>query len=211
MARFARIPIITEFPQDINEVVDLVNARIDELNRVFTELEVAQEQSKGERSFVPKFQNNLDINQFRLKNVARSRDPQDVVTRRELEEIGILGSRAGGILLSGDLTVDGTITMTGGSAGGSEIATSQSVENTVTATVSANVATARDGQLWVREDAAGVDGTTEGTTAMAVDGSGKQRPLEIRNGGLAVDTSELSTLLLLLIEEVRNLRNELAD
>jgi hypothetical protein len=210
--RFARIPIITENTTDTVNLIDIVNARIDEINRVFQEVEIEQSKAKGDDTNNPTFNNSLDLQSNQIKNVARSRDPGDVVTRRELEEVGILGNRADGISLKGDLTVDGTITLNGPSGGGAEVPTGDDVADAIDTAIEANMATSNDGNRWDREDAAGIDGSTSGTVAMAVDGQGKTRPIEIRNGNLPVQDLELRTLLsllndnmLTLIEEVRKL------
>lgn len=204
--RYARIPIITEPLLDQVMVVEAINARISEINRVFEQLELEQSKLEGTDNNVPVFRNNINLNNNRVTGAARSKDPQDCVTRRELEEIGILGNRADGINITGDLTVDGSITVTGGSGGSSEIPTSDSIVDLIDDAIGAELATSNDGEVWAREDAAGVNGS-QGTVSMGVDGSGKARPVELRNGELAVQDHEIHTLLHILIEEVRKLRD----
>lgn len=206
--RLARIPIITEPVNDIGMVVESINYRIDEINRVLQELELDQAKQKGDDSNVPKLNNNLDLQNFKLLNVARSRNPQDVVTRRELEEIGILGSRSNSIELTGDLTVNGTVTVNGpqGAGGDFTVITQAQVEALISAALGTEVATTRDGSFWSREAASGVDGDS-GTVAMGVDGQGKARPLELRDGELPIQDMEVRTLLALILEQLEKLNN----
>jgi len=207
--RLARIPIITENVNDILALVDSVNSRIDEINRVLQELEVEHSKAEGKDANMPKFFNNLNLQNHKLVNVARSKDPQDVVTRRELEELGLLGNRADGIKLSQSLTVDGSVTVTNsGGGGGAELATNSSVFTTVTNIIGETVATSVSGTVITTEDIAGTNGTTAGTLAMAREGNNKAEFLQLRNGELITSDPELRTLLCILIEEVRALRNE---
>lgn len=203
--RLARIPTITEPIDDTMMLVDAFNSRIDEFNRVLQELELEHAKSRGDDGNTPFFNSALSLKGYRINNVGRSKDPQDVVTRRELEEVGILGSRAGGITLTGDLTVDGTITVDGPTGGGSEVTTGSDVDSAIAVALEAEVAASRDGEVFDREDAAGVNGVTAGTVFMGVDGTGKIRPAETHDGQIYVRDPEVVTLLQLLLEEVQKL------
>jgi hypothetical protein len=206
--QFGRVPIITEPAMDMQMLVQLVNFRIDEFNRALYEVELEIAKLEGLNDYEPTFHNHMNMQNLRIKNVARSREPQDVVTRRELEEIGLFGNLEDAIRLTVDLIVDGDLIVTGGSGGGSSVVTNDDLEETVDEAIENNVATSVDGDLFVREDAAGINGTTPGTVAMGVDGEGKVRPVELREGQLPVYDSELRELIKILIEEVRLLRDE---
>ena len=204
--KLVRIPTITGPVDNVEEVVDNINMVIDEINRALQEIELAQSKLEGTDNHTPTFQSAPNLNNFRVTNVARSRDPQDVVTRRELEEIGILGSRRNGLSLSGDITVDGNVFITGPTEGGSNaVPTITQVSTLITTNIEANVPSTSDGNLWVREDAAGIDGSTQGTVAMGVDGNGKARPIEIRNGELPIQDSEVRYLLACILEQLEKL------
>lgn len=205
--QLARIPIILEPVQDLQMLIDLVNKRIDEVNRAFLDVELTQAKLEGHDTNNPKFFNDLQLQNHRITGVGRSREPQDVVTRRELEELGILGNRGDGVHITGDLVVDGTITVLGGGDGADEVTTNDDVDDAIDEAIEDNVATSVDGDLWVRENAAGINGSTTGTVAMGVDGTGKVRPVELREGQIPVVDMELRTLIEILIEEVRALRN----
>lgn len=183
--QFGRIPIITEQVPDVETLVQLVNFRIDEFNRALHEVELEIAKIEGFDGNTPKFYNPINMQNLRITNVARSKDPQDVVTKRELAELGLLN------LNFDDLG----------------FATLADVSDSIGEALDTNVATSVDGEVYVREDAAGVNGSSTGTIAMAVDGQGKARPIEIREGQLPVYDGELRELLKILIEEVRLLRH----
>lgn len=182
--QFGRVPIITEPVMDMQMMVQLVNFRIDELNRALHEVELEISKIEGLDNNTPTFYHDVNLQGlYRIKNVMRSKDPQDVVTRRELEELGLFN-------------LDDS----------SSFATTEDLESAISGAIDTSVATSVDGQIFVREDAVGVNGTTAGTIAMGVDGQGKARPIEIREGQLPVYDSELRELIKMLIEEVRLLR-----
>lgn len=182
---FGRVPVITEPIADLEMLRQLVNFRIDEFNRALHDVELEISKLEGYDNQTPTFHHDMSLQGlYRIKNVMRSKDPQDVVTRRELEELGLF-----------DL------------ADTSGLATTEDLQNAISGAIDENVATSVDGTLFVREDAAGVNGSTSGTIAMGVDGQGKVRPIEIREGQLPVYDSELRELIKMLIEEVRLLRD----
>lgn len=205
--RLARIPIITEPIDDLNMAIESINFRIDEINRIFQEVELEQAKTSGNDSNIPKFNNNLNLQNNKITNVGRSSDPQDVVTRKELEEIGILGSRTGQIQISGDLAVDGTVTVLGGGTGSAEVTTNYGVESFISTALDENVATSKSGDIIVEEDAAGINGSTSGTLAMGREGNKKAEFLQLRNGELIIQDPAVRALLEILIEEIRGLKN----
>lgn len=207
--KLGRIPTITMPNINTDMLVDEVNARIDELNRTLYEIELEHAKQIGVDNNVPEYQNNLDLNDFRITNVGRSREAQDVVTRRELEEIGILGSRSGGLTLSGDVTIDGTLTLLGGGGGGAEVPTSGDVINIINNEIETNVATSNSGDVVDFENSSGGNGSTQGTLSMAVDRDGKAQFIRVTDRGLTVHDPDITTLLKLLLEEIKGLRNEL--
>jgi hypothetical protein len=83
--QFGRVPIITEPAMDMQMLVQLVNFRIDEFNRALYEVELEIAKLEGLNDYEPTFHNHMNMQNLRIKNVARSREPQDVVTRSELE------------------------------------------------------------------------------------------------------------------------------
>lgn len=205
--RLARIPIITEPVGDVQMLVQLVNRQIDSINHSLQDIELELAKLAGFDGRQPTFYNDINMQNLQVTNVRRSKDPQDVVTRRELEELGILGGLDEAMRLTVDVIIEGDLSVLGGGGGGSSVVTTDDLDDVVDGAIEDNVATSVDGDLFVREDAAGVNGTTQGTVAMGVDGQGKVRPVELREGQLPVYDSELRELIKVLIEEVRALRN----
>lgn len=180
--QFGRVPIITEQVPDMMALVQAVNWRIDEFNRALHEVELEVSKIEGYDSNTPQFFNDVSLQGlYRIKNVMRSKDPQDVVTRRELQELGLF-----------DLPDV------------SSFATISDVENAISGAIDSNVATSSSGDIVDVEDAAGVNGSTDGTLSMAVD-EGKAQFLRMVQGELVVRDTEIRTLLELILEELRSL------
>ena len=188
--RYARIPPIeiTSDTADVQPVIDAVNDRIAEINRVLTELEVAESVTRGEDGTSPVIGANLDMDGNRIINLRRSASPTDAVTRQELQDIGILGNPGGEVTFSVPVGFSSGIINLGPLGGGSgQLLTTDDVQTLIEQALGAAVATSRDGELVTIEDKVGVNGRTEGTLAMARDGiTGKARHLQAENGRLVV-------------------------
>lgn len=183
--QFGRVPIITEPVPDMMALVQAVNWRIDEFNRALHEVELEVSKIEGYDNNTPTFFNDVSLQGlYRIKNVVRSKDPQDVVTRRELQELGLFDRD-----------------------GDSDFVTASELEDAIAEALDVNVATSSSGDIVDVEDAAGVNGTTEGTLSMGID-NGKAQFLRLINGELIVQDPEIRTLLELILVELRNLRNE---
>lgn len=185
--QFGRVPTITEPVTNVEMLLQAINFRIDEFNRALHEVELEVSKLEGFDSNIPTFYNDVSLQGlYRIKNVVRSKDPNDVVTRKELQELKT------DIIEETDL---------------SDFVTIEDAEDIVSGAIGTNVATSVSGDVIVVEDAAGTNGTTAGTLSMAYDG-GKAQFLRMINGELVVQDPEIRTLLELILEELRNLRNE---
>lgn len=185
--QFGRVPTITEPINDVDMLMQAVNFRIDEFNRALHEVELEISKLEGFDSNTPTFYNNVSLqNLYRIQNVVRSKDPNDVVIRKELQELKLE-------ILEENEAAD--------------FITVEDAENLVSGAIDTNVATSVSGEIIVVEDASGEDGTTAGTLSMAYD-NGKAQFLRMIDGELVVQDPEIRTLLELILEELRNLRNE---
>lgn len=212
--RYARIAPIQPQPDlDTDELVRVLNDRITELNIVFTELETAEQITRGSGGQTTIYDSDLDISDQRLTNVKRSRDPKDTVTRRELTELGLFPDSTGKIRISREVEfLDRVSSSAPTSNDGGSFPSNDDVINLINAAIGDNVATSRDGQAVTVENAAGDNGVTEGTLAMARDPqTGKARMLKVVGDNLQVDSPQIASLLILLIQEVKELKIELSN
>lgn len=205
MARnLARIPLVD--PDDPRPLIDKINTSISEINRALTETETEINHQKGNDGATVIFNNVVNMTENRITNVERSRDPADVVTRQELVEIGILGSPTGQVVFNRDVIFAAGTSVTGPS-GGTGIATGAFVEHAIDSALEAEVPSSNEGNVLTTEGADGADGITAGTPIFGRDPDGKARFFTLTRAGLKVDTSTLEQLLLMLIEEIRELKN----
>lgn len=204
--KYDRIPEISQVPEDLNELVIFLNTVIRQLNEVFAELNLSDSQFRGNDSFTPTFNNDVDLNRFRLRNISRSQDGGDAVTRRELEEIGILGSAAG-ILFKQPVTFTQNLFSEGPQGGGgSELPNNDDVSDMITSMTAGIVPVAVSGEVIDDQDVF-ANGTTEGTLSMARNGRGRADFLQIRNGQLQTGDVQACALLWLIYQELRSLRD----
>lgn len=204
----ARIPTIESMPSSMEFMAAQINQVIVEINRVFIETEAEINQQKGNGGAVPVFNNEPDMRQHRITNGERSQDPRDFIIRQEMIDLGLLGDASGNIVFSGNVEFAGG-TAVSGPTGGSGIATGGSVQDAIDTAIGANVATSNDGDRLTVEQADGTNGTTPGTTVLGIGPDGKARYLRLTRDGLKVDMGTVEVLLMELIEEIRELKNEL--
>lgn len=203
---YNRIPPIERIPENIEDVIESVNARIDEINQVLAEIAVADSSLRGQDNFEPAFFNRVNMRRNRITNAERSRDPRDVVTRIELEEIGILGDTAG-VSFTGPVNFEVTPTSSGAASGGSNsLSPTFEINANINAAVEAASAVARSGEF-VDERELGVNGTTQGTLLMGVDGQGRAAFGRLFNGAQMVSDPCANALLVLILQELRKLNN----
>jgi len=202
MARnLARIPPIWE--DDPRETLEIWNSIIDEINRVFGEVESEVNQQKGNGG-TPVFHAPPDLNMNRITDVGRSQLPDDVVTRQELIDLGLLGDPSGRIVFNGEVEFAGSVYVTGPPG---DIATGAYVEDSIDQALEENVATSNPGDPLGEEQDDGTNSNTTGTAVLGRDEDGKARFLELTASGLRVDTGNLEALLVILINEIREMKH----
>jgi hypothetical protein len=121
-------------------------------------------------------------------------------------DIGILGDPSGKVVFNSEVEFANTTSVSGPS-GGTGIATGGFVEDAIETALGLEVAKSQDGERLDVEDNDGQDGSSFGTAAMGRDGDGKARFLPLTENGLKIDLSSVETLLLLLIQEIQELKN----
>lgn len=84
----------------IESVRDSINESLSELNTILRTIETRQAQIAGERGFTPKFSNHVNMQGYRVTNAGRSRRPEDLVTRRELQDQGLYQPNPGRALVA---------------------------------------------------------------------------------------------------------------
>lgn len=191
-------------------LVDLINDRLNEVNRVLAEIAVAEAKTRGTDGFTPTFITHVDVTNNRITNVAPSKLPNDVVTRQELMDLGLIGNPNGSISFNKPVEFKSGASSTG-SSGENSVVTLDQVSNLINIILGNEVATSVSGSRISTEDAAGANGSTQGTLAMGRSGDGKADFVQLRNGELVVSDPDVRTLLLMLIEEVRGLKNALSN
>jgi hypothetical protein len=204
----ARISSIEIAPVDLTTLVSLINERIAALNRVFTGIEAEITQQKGNDGATPVFNNQINMRQHRITNGERSKDSRDFIIRQELLDLGLLGSADGRIVFGGEVEFAGG-TIVSGPSGGTGVASGGDLADAVSTAIGDNVATSNDGDRLLNEQADGTNGTTPGTTVLALGPDGKARYLRLTRDGLRIDTNNIEELLVKLIEEIQGLKNEL--
>lgn len=210
MARnLARIPLIEEAIDDPVLLVDTINERLGEANRVLLEVEAELNQQKGNDGAVPIFNNEPDLRVHRITNGQRSKDPRDFVIRQELIDLGLLGDASGKIIFGGEVEFASQVTVSGPTGGSGGIVTGGDLAGAISLALGSTVATNNAGDVLENEQDDGTNGGTPGTVAMGRDGDGKARYLTMVGDRLQVDNGSVEELLILLIEEIRGLRDEL--
>lgn len=208
--RYDRIAAISPYPNDLAELTDAINRLVQQINDVFTEMAVADSQYRGRDGYRPTFENRINAGGFRISNAVRSRNPDDVVIREELEEIGLLGN-PDGISISKPVNFTGGVTSTPSQGGGgSDLATITDVIDQVTALIEESVALAVSGQRVFGRDY-GRTGTTQGQLGMAQGGDGRADFLQQRNGNLLVEQPNVCDLLTEILRELRRINNVVDD
>ena len=203
---YDRIPEIDQVPEDLNALVIFLNTVIRQLNEVFAELNLSDSQFRGNDDFIPTFNNDVDLNRFRLRNISRSQRGGDAVTRRELEEIGILGS-AFGVTFNTPVTFNQQLFSQGPqSGGGAEIPNNDEVGDMIAEGTAGIIPMAVSGEA-VDDREVFTTGSTEGLLGMARDGRGTAEFLQIRNGHLQTADTQACALLWLIYQELRSLRD----
>ena len=207
--RYARIPPIEAEVRDPEQLKMLVNDRIAEINRVLTELEIAESETRGEDGASPMISADLDMDGNNIINLRRSSSPTDAVTRQELQDIGLIGNPGGEVTFNVPVGFSSGIINLGALGGGSGgLVTADDVQTLIEQALGATVATSRDGEIVTTEDPAGVNGRTEGTLAMARDGkTGKARHLQAEDGRLVVIDIGSTRLLSELVEIMKDIRD----
>ncbi len=187
--------------QDVATVTRELNIRLRQLNRLVGEVEVLQNTVQGLNEATPKFSNDIDLQNHRVLNALRSKGPDQYVTRRELQELGIYNPNPARLLEVDNLNVKNKLTV-----GGVAVATLSTVLNLITQNIGLEVATINDGNNVDLEDSGGTAGTTSGTLLFGVGPGGKARPVRVNAGGALVQedprTAELLELLLEAIERL---------
>lgn len=204
--QYDRIPEISQVPEDINGLVLFLNTVIRQINEVFAELNLLDSRVQGNDNFTPTFNNDVDLNEFRLRNISRSQRGGDAVTRRELEEIGILGSAAG-IQFNRAVTFNSNLFAQGPQGGGSsEIPTNSEVNDMINSATTGLVPVAVEGQ---RLDSATPfsAGQDEGQPMMGRNGRGRAEFFQMRNGRVQMQDIDACALLWLIYQELRSLRD----
>ena len=189
--------------QDAGTIVRELNIRLRQLNRLVGEVETLQNTIQGINDASPKFSNDVDLQNHRMLNALRSKGPDQYVTRRELQELGIYNPNPARLLEVDNLNVKNKLTV-----GGATVVTTTTVLNLLTQIIGAEVATIRDGDDIDLEDSGGTSGLTSGTLLFGLGPGGKARPIHVNAGGAIVQedprTVELLELLLEAIERLNS-------
>lgn len=200
--QYDRIPTLAEV-DEIRGLIEQLNIRFDEINRVFAEIGVAEVLTRGTEGMLPQISNILDMQRNRIVDVERSRQPRDVVTRIELEEMGLF-TNDGAISFSDTVNFAEGATVTGGATGSTSITTvTQVIEATITATEGLVPTNVSGDRVDIRDD--GVNGTIEGTLLMARNEHGRADFLRMEAGCLVSQDKNILTMLHLIYEELRRL------
>jgi hypothetical protein len=164
---------------DVSELVRTVNERIEEINRVFAELEAVAETPA------------TDVSSF--------------ITLDDLTALGLSFSD-GTVVISAPVVIEDTVTYEGPTTPvGGELASADAVQGLVDSAIGDAVALTTDGEIVTIENASGDDGDTEGTLIMGRElRTGKARFLHMVNGQLVVNDPDIKTLLELILQELKN-------
>lgn len=201
--QYNRIPEIVQVPEDTASFVEVVNTTIRQINEVFAELNLSDSEFRGNDGFIPTYNNNVNLQENRLRNIARSQESGDAVTRRELEEIGLLGN-PDGVVFNQSVTFGAGASSIPSAGGGSEIPSIGDVIQLIEDIVAGAIPVAFAGQT-VTVQEYGLLGTTEGTLILGRNGNGKAEFAEIRNGRVQVDATDIVPLLELIYNELEKL------
>lgn len=202
---YARITAFDSAPGTLEELVAGLNRRIEDLNNVFRQLAVADSEMRGNDGFQPTYNNDLNLARHRVGNVERSREPRDVVTRIELEELGLL-TPDGKIAFNRDVVFNSAPVLEGPPGGGNALITEARVLELIAQALEEALAVAVDGdRLSLRT--LGINGVDPGNPVMGRDGTGRAEFIQSFDHQLSVHDSHVTTLLTLILEAVRELIN----
>ena len=195
---------IPRLPAGNNNILDLINnLLIPNLNKALQEVELVENRATGQGGNTAKISSNLDMSGQRVTNAHRSEAPDDCVTRRELQELGIYNPNPGRDLEVNKLTVKNKLTLRG-----APVINKPEVKALIDTTIGIEVPTISDGQSIDLEDISGVDGKTKGTLLFGAGPSNKARPVRVNTGGAVVledpRTSEQLERVIYLLEELLN-------
>lgn len=207
--QYNRIPEITQVPEDLSQFMEAVNTAIRALNEVMQELNTADSQFRGRDGYTPTFEADVDMGDLRLKNIARSKDGGDAVTRRELEEIGILGNAAG-VVFSSPVTFASGASSAPSSGGGDELTTGEDVIDAVNAIVEGALPVTQAGES-VSIQGYGQTGNTQGTLSMGRNGFGRAEFISVREGAILVSSSAQEALLYIIAQHLERIDNGLQN
>ena len=202
--RYGRIPKLSNSLEG-SQLLEALNSIIDEVNIVLNEIGVAESITRGNDGFEPEINTTLNMAGNRIVGVEKSRLPTDVVTRIELEELGLF-TNDGRISFSSDVNFQAGVTATGGSttASSSSLTTVEQVLDAAGTATEGLVATSRPGDIVSRRDD-GVNGTTEGTLAMFVNGNGRADFAQVHEGAILTQDRPVAVMLFLILQELRRI------
>lgn len=201
--RYSRVPEITQAPRDLPELQARMNTAIRVVNEVLEEIALADSQLRGRDGFTPQFEADVDLGGQRLRNISRSQRGGDAVTRRELEEIGILGN-PNGVVFNRSVTFAAGATSNVSALGGGEIPTTDGILELVNTVVAGAIPVAVAGDS-VTTQSYGRLGTTQGSLILGRNGSGRAEFAEIRNGHVLIASDQIVGLLTLILEQLERL------
>lgn len=200
--RYGRIANLPEGLEQA-DLLEALNAMIDEVNVVLNEVGVAESVSRGDDGFMPFHNSTLDMKDNRIINTLRSRQPTDVVTRIELEEIGLF-TNDGQVSFNAEVNFSQGATVSGGGGGSTSITTVQQVLETTGSATEGLVATNTDGdRISIRDD--NVNGNAQGTLAMFRDSNGRAALGQVHEGAQITTDRAVLAMLELIYTELRRL------
>lgn len=203
---YARISRLADMPTTLEDLATMINQRLEDINEVLTNIAVADSQVRGNDGYTPTFNAAVNMSRKNINNVARSREPRDAVTRVELEELGIF-SNDGRISFTGDVEFQKSARTTAPSGGGNAFITEERVREIIDTVISEALSVAFDGtHLSVRT--LGINGRDLGNPVMGRDETGRAEFVGSHNKHLLVHDSSVTTLLTLILHELRRLNGD---
>ena len=199
---------ISRLPEGSQDLFSIINnLLIPNLNRVFEDIERIESRVTGQEGNTATIHSVLDMQGQRVTNAARSAGPDDYVTRRELQELGIYNPNPGRSLQVKQLNVQTTLTL-----GGQVVPTVQQVYSLINQLIGLEVPAIRDGQNVDFADIDGTLGETRGILLFGVGPNNKARLIRVNSGGAIVSedpkTAELIELLLQVLHKLNRLIGE---
>lgn len=193
---------------DLAAFIEQINERIDALNNVLAEIALAEARTRGEEGLVPGFGASITLNGNRITDVDRSRDPNDVVTRIELEERGIF-TTTGDISFHGPVNFEAGVTTTGPVGGGTgSLITEGAVDDIVNSALEGAFPLAEAGEFL--QEASGGENGDDGTPIMGRDGEGNAAFIGTINKQMLVHSPAIIVLLRLILQELKG-KSDVSD